>query len=345
MKVAIIGATGYGGIELIRLLEQHPYFSIASLHSFSQVGECITNVYPHFQNVLVHTLQEIDVEEIGKEAEIVFLATPAGVSAELTPKLLAVGLKVIDLSGDFRMKDPFIYEQWYKRAAAKEGVLREAVYGLSEWKRSEIQKANVIANPGCFATAALLAVLPLVRSGIIEEDSIIIDAKSGVSGAGKTPTTMTHFPELYDNLRIYKVNEHQHVPEIEQMLTEWNRETKPITFSTHLLPISRGIMVTLYAKVKREMEIEQLQQLYEEAYEQSAFVRIRMQGEFPSPKEVRGSNYCDMGIAYDERTGRVTVVSVIDNMMKGAAGQAIQNANIVAGLEETTGLQHMPLYL
>ncbi|BCB39182.1 N-acetyl-gamma-glutamyl-phosphate reductase [Bacillus cereus] len=345
MKVAIIGATGYGGIELIRLLEQHPYFSIASLHSFSQVGECITNVYPHFQNVLVHTLQEIDVEEIGKEAEIVFLATPAGVSAELTPKLLAVGLKVIDLSGDFRMKDPFIYEQWYKRAAAKEGVLREAVYGLSEWKRSEIQKANLIANPGCFATAALLAVLPLVRSGIIEEDSIIIDAKSGVSGAGKTPTTMTHFPELYDNLRIYKVNEHQHVPEIEQMLTEWNRETKPITFSTHLLPISRGIMVTLYAKVKREMEIEQLQQLYEEAYEQSAFVRIRMQGEFPSPKEVRGSNYCDMGIAYDERTGRVTVVSVIDNMMKGAAGQAIQNANIVAGLEETTGLQHMPLYL
>ncbi|MGH0564825.1 N-acetyl-gamma-glutamyl-phosphate reductase [Bacillus cereus] len=345
MKVAIIGATGYGGIELIRLLEQHPYFSIASLHSFSQVGECITNVYPHFQNVLVQTLQEIDVEEIEKEAEIVFLATPAGVSAELTPKLLAVGLKVIDLSGDFRMKDPFIYEQWYKRAAAKEGVLREAVYGLSEWKRSEIQKANLIANPGCFATAALLAILPLVRSGIIEEDSIIIDAKSGVSGAGKTPTTMTHFPELYDNLRIYKVNEHQHVPEIEQMLAEWNREMKPITFSTHLIPISRGIMVTLYAKVKREMEVEQLQKLYEETYEQSDFVRIRMQGEFPSPKEVRGSNYCDMGIAYDERTGSVTIVSVIDNMMKGAAGQAIQNANIVAGLEETTGLQHMPLYL
>ncbi|MBQ3411304.1 MAG: N-acetyl-gamma-glutamyl-phosphate reductase, partial [Bacillus sp. (in: Bacteria)] len=215
----------------------------------------------------------------------------------------------------------------------------------SEWKRSEVQNANLIANPGCFATAALLATLPLVRSGIIEEDSIIIDAKSGVSGAGKTPTTMTHFPELYDNLRIYKVNEHQHVPEIEQMLAEWNRKTKPITFSTHLIPISRGIMVTLYAKVKREMEIEQLQKLYEETYEQSPFIRIRLQGEFPSPKEVRGSNYCDMGIAYDERTGRVTVVSVIDNMMKGAAGQAIQNANIIAGLEETTGLQHMPLYL
>ncbi|WIL46346.1 N-acetyl-gamma-glutamyl-phosphate reductase [Bacillus bombysepticus] len=345
MKVAIIGATGYGGIELIRLLEQHPYFSIASLHSFSQVGECITNVYPHLRNVLVHTLQEIDVETIGKEAEIVFLATPAGVSVELTPKLLAVGLKVIDLSGDFRMKDPFIYEQWYKRTAAKEEVLSKAVYGLSEWKRTEIQKANLIANPGCFATATLLAIAPLVRSSRIEEDSIIIDAKSGVSGAGKTPTTMTHFPELYDNLHIYKVNQHQHVPEIEQMLTEWNSELQPITFSTHLIPISRGIMITLYAKVKQKMEIKQLQKLYEETYEQSPFIRICTQGKFPSPKEVRGSNYCDIGIAYDERTERVTVVSVIDNMMKGAAGQAIQNANIIAGLEETTGLQHMPLYL
>ncbi|HDV8361718.1 N-acetyl-gamma-glutamyl-phosphate reductase [Bacillus cereus] len=345
MKVAIIGATGYGGIELIRLLEQHPYFSIASLHSFSQVGECITNVYPHLRNVLVHTLQEIDVKTIGKEAEIVFLATPAGVSAELTPKLVAEGLKVIDLSGDFRMIDPSSYELWYKRPAAKEEILRKAVYGLSEWKRTEIQKANLIANPGCFATATLLAIAPLIRSSMIEEDSIIIDAKSGVSGAGKTPTTMTHFPELYDNLHIYKVNQHQHVPEIEQMLTEWNSESQPITFSTHLIPISRGIMITLYAKVKQKMEIKQLQKLYEETYEQSPFIRICTQGKFPSPKEVRGSNYCDIGIAYDERTERVTVVSVIDNMMKGAAGQAIQNANIIAELEETTGLQHMPLYL
>lgn len=254
MKVAIIGATGYGGIELIRLLEQHPYFSIASLHSFSQVGECITNVYPHFRNVLVHTLQEIDIKAMEKEAKIVFLATPAGVSAELTPKLLAVGLKVIDLSGDYRMIDPSSYELWYKRPAAQEEILKKAVYGLSEWKRSEIQNADLIANPGCFATAALLAIAPLVRSGMIEEDSIIIDAKSGVSGAGKTPTTMTHFPDLYDNLHIYKVNQHQHVPEIEQMLVEWNDKAKPITFNTHLIPISRGIMVTLYAKVKQEIK-------------------------------------------------------------------------------------------
>ncbi|MES5892586.1 MULTISPECIES: N-acetyl-gamma-glutamyl-phosphate reductase [Bacillus cereus group] len=344
MKVAIIGATGYGGIELIRLLEQHPYFSIASLHSFSQVGECIANAYPHLRNVLVHKLQEIDVGEIRKVAEVVFLATPAGVSAELAPQLLEVGLKVIDLSGDFRMIDPSSYEMWYKRPAAEAEILRKAVYGLSEWKSPEIQNANLIANPGCFATAALLAIAPLVRSGMIEEDSIIIDAKSGVSGAGKTPTTMTHFPELYDNLHIYKVNQHQHVPEIEQMLVEWNDKAKPITFSTHLIPISRGIMVTLYAKVKQEIKMQQLQKLYEETYRNSAFIRIRSQGEFPSPKEVRGSNYCDIGMAYDERTERITIVSVIDNMMKGAAGQAVQNANLLAGLEETTGLQHMPLY-
>ncbi|KEK26069.1 N-acetyl-gamma-glutamyl-phosphate reductase [Bacillus gaemokensis] len=344
MKVAIIGATGYGGIELIRLLHQHPYFSIASLHSFSQVGEHITNVYPYLQKFLVHTLQEIDVDEIAKESNIVFLATPAGVSAELTPCLLEAGLKVIDLSGDFRMMNPSTYETWYKKPAAKKEILQKAVYGLSEWKKQSIQDAELIANPGCFATAALLAVAPLMRNKIIEEDSIIIDAKSGVSGAGKTPTTMTHFPELYDNFHIYKVNEHQHIPEIEQMLTEWNKQARPITFSTHLIPVSRGILVTLYAKAKQEVQVQKLQNLYKETYYDSPFVRIRSKGEFPSPKEVRASNYCDIGVTYDERTGRITVVSVIDNMMKGAAGQAIQNANLLAGLDETAGLQHMPLY-
>ena len=272
MKVAIIGATGYGGIELIRLLEQHPYFSIASLHSFSQVGECITNVYPHLRNVLFHTLQEIDVKTIGKEAEIVFLATPAGVSAELTPKLVAEGLKVIDLSGDFRMIDPSSYELWYKGQQRKKKFLEKQLYGLSEWKRTEIQKANLIANPGCFATATLLAIAPLVHSGMIEEDSIIIDAKSGVSGAGKTPTTMTHFLS-YMITHIYKVNEHQHVQRLSKCLQNGIMDHSQLHLA-HLIPISRGIMITLYAKVKQKMEIKQLQKLYEETYEQSPFIRI-----------------------------------------------------------------------
>ncbi|CAM4042942.1 N-acetyl-gamma-glutamyl-phosphate reductase [Bacillus manliponensis] len=345
MKVAIIGATGYGGIELLRLLTQHPQFTITSVHSFSGTGEEITALYPHVTNHISHTLEEIDSEKIAKDADLVFLATPAGVSTTLTPNLLVGGVKVIDLSGDFRMKSCEVYEAWYKKKAAAAELLQKSVYGLTEWKREQIASAQLIANPGCYATATLLAAAPLVLHDIIEEDSIVIDAKSGVSGAGKTPTNMTHFPELYDNLHIYKVNEHQHIPEIEQMLTEWNQSMKPITFSTHLMPISRGIMVTLYGKAKREISSLQLQKLYEDCYHHSPFVRNRAPGTFPSPKEVRGSNYCDIGTAYDERTGRVTVVSVIDNMMKGAAGQAVQNANILAGLDERESLQFMPLYL
>ncbi|MDM5156324.1 N-acetyl-gamma-glutamyl-phosphate reductase [Bacillus sp. DX1.1] len=344
MKAAIIGATGYGGIELIRLLTHHPHFSIASLHSFSQVGEQMANAYPHLRNFLAHTLQEINVDVIAKEADLVFLAAPAGVSTAITPSLLKAGLKVVDLSGDFRMLNASTYEKWYKKPAAGEEILQRAVYGLSEWKKDAVKGAELVANPGCYATATLLAAAPLMLNGMVEEDSLIIDAKSGVSGAGKTPATMTHFPELYDNLHIYKVNEHQHIPEIEQMLAQWNEHTMPITFSTHLIPISRGIMVTLYAKAKRGVHTQMLHQLYEESYCHAPFVRIRKAGEFPSPKEVRGSNHCDIGVAYDERTGRITIVSVIDNMMKGAAGQAVQNANLLVGLEETAGLQYMPLY-
>lgn len=345
MKAAIIGATGYGGIELLRLLTHHPHFTITSIHSFSGTGEEITALYPHLTKHVSHTLEEIDTEKIAKDADIVFLATPAGVSTTLTPRLIEAGITVIDLSGDFRMKRGEVYEAWYKKNAAENGVLQKAVYGLTEWKREEVAKAQLVANPGCYATATLLAAAPLVLHDIIEEDSIIIDAKSGVSGAGKTPTNMTHFPELYDNLRIYKVNEHQHIPEIEQMLTEWNKNMKPITFSTHLIPISRGIMVTLYGKAKRDTDVIQLRQLYEDSYHNSPFVRNREAGTFPSPKEVRGSNYCDIGMTYDERTGRITIVSAIDNMMKGAAGQAVQNANVLAGLDERESLQFMPLYL
>ncbi len=343
MKTSVIGATGYGGVELLRLLAHHPELEVASIHSFSQTGEPISNQYPHLNSIITNTLEEIDASSIANTSELVFLATPPGVSKELTPELLRQGLKVIDLSGDFRMKNPDEYEQWYKRPAAGREDLAKAVYGLSEWKRDSIYGADLIANPGCYATATLLAAAPLMKEQLIEENSLIIDAKSGVSGAGKSPNAMTHFPEIHDNLRIYKVNEHQHVPEIEQMLTEWNENTKPITFSTHLIPITRGIMVTMYGQAKREMTAEQLKQIYEESYAGASFVRIRQNG-YPSPKEVCGSNYCDIAVTYDERTGRITVVSVIDNLMKGAAGQAVQNANILLGLNERTGLDIVPLY-
>lgn len=344
MKTSIIGATGYGGVELLRLLAHHPHLEITSLHAFSQTGEPISNQYPHLQTIVNQSLEEIDTAAIGKKSELVFLATPPGVSKDLTPKLTKQGIKVIDLSGDFRIKDRDVYESWYKRPAAQTEELQEAVYGLSEWKKEEIQGAKVIANPGCYATAALLAAAPLMKEKIVEESSLIIDAKSGVSGAGKSPGNMTHFPEINDNLKIYKVHEHQHIPEIEQMLLEWNEHAKPITFSTHLIPITRGIMVTMYAQAKQAITSEMLQQLYKESYAHAPFVRVRNLGNYPSPKEVCGSNYCDIGTAYDERTGRITVVSVIDNLMKGAAGQAVQNANLLLGLEEKTGLDLVPMY-
>ncbi len=344
MKAAVIGASGYGGVELLRLLTFHPHVNVHSIHSFSQTGESLQTYYPHLKNYVSLSLQEIDIEAIATENDIVFLATPPGVSKELSPQLLESGLKVIDLSGDFRIKEPDTYEQWYKRPAAEQTYLQEAVYGLAEWKKEEVKNAQLIANPGCYATAALLGLAPLMKERLIEENSIVIDAKSGVSGAGKTPTGMTHFSEVNDNLKIYKMNEHQHIPEIEQMLLEWNENAKPITFSTHLMPITRGIMATIYAQVKSEAAAARLQELYKESYEQAAFIRVREQGSYPSPKEVYASNYCDIGLAYDERTGRVTVVSVIDNLMKGAAGQAVQNMNAVLDLPEETGLQFVPIY-
>jgi N-acetyl-gamma-glutamyl-phosphate reductase len=344
MKIAIIGATGYGGVELLRFLQHHPFVNVQSVHSSSQEGTTLSAVYPHLQQAESFMLEKIDVEQISKTSDIVFLATPPGVSSELTPRFYECGIKVIDLSGDFRIKEGHVYEQWYKRTAPPQTYLEKAVYGLSEWNHSEVKDAKIIANPGCYPTATLLGLAPLVQNGLIKEDSIVIDAKSGVSGAGRHVSLSTHFSETNENVKIYKVNEHQHIPEIEQMLLKWNGQIKPITFSTHLIPMTRGIMATIYAQAEKELSTEMLVDLYKTSYEAAKFVRIREPGNYPSTKEVYGSNYCDIGMAYDERTGRITVVSVIDNLVKGAAGQAVQNLNIMMGIEEDTGLQFMPVY-
>jgi N-acetyl-gamma-glutamyl-phosphate reductase len=344
MKIAVIGATGYGGVELLRFLQHHPYAEVHSIHSSSQDGISLSEIYPHIGQNEAMILESIDVEQITATADVVFLATPPGVSSQLTPLLMDGGVKVIDLSGDFRIKDGRIYEAWYKKTAAPNRYLQKAVYGLAEWNKKEIEDAVMIANPGCYPTATLLGLAPLVQNDLIKEDSIIIDAKSGVSGAGRYVSLSTHFSETNENVKIYKVNEHQHIPEIEQMLWNWNEQIKPITFSTHLIPMTRGIMATIYSQAKKELSTEMLVDLYKTSYEDSKFVRICEPGNYPSTKEVYGSNYCDIGVAYDERTGRITVVSVIDNLVKGAAGQAIQNLNIMMGIEEDTGLQFMPIY-
>lgn len=344
MKAAIIGATGYGGADLIRLLKNHPEVEVSSVHSSSQQGVWMEEVYPHLQNETNLQLADIDAERIAKNADVVFLSTPPGVSRDITKDLLEQGLKVIDLSGDLRIKDRKTYEAWYGIDAAEQAIIDEAVYGLTEWAKDEVKNARLISNPGCYPTATLLGLAPVVKNELIELDTIIVDAKSGVSGAGRSPSAVTHFSEMNDNFKIYNVNKHKHVPEIEQGLKKLNQNVETITFSTHLVPMTRGIMATIYAKAKNPLTEKQLRDLYRETYNHSPFVRIRKEGMYPSTKEVYGTNYCDIGVTYDERTGRITIVSVIDNLVKGASGQAIQNLNIMMGFDEKSGLEQIALY-
>lgn len=344
MKAAIIGATGYGGAELIRLLNNHPEVEVSSVHSSSQQGVWMDDVYAHLQNNTNLQLEKIDPELIAKKADIVFLSTPPGVSRDITKDLLDQGLKVIDLSGDLRIKDRKTYEKWYGIDAADQAIIDEAVYGLTEWAREDVKNARLISNPGCYPTATILGLAPVVKEDIIHLDTIIVDAKSGVSGAGRSPSAVTHFSEMNDNFKIYNVNKHKHVPEIEQGLKRLNNRVDTITFSTHLVPMTRGIMATIYAKTKNPMTEKQLRDLFRETYKHSSFVRIRKEGVYPSTKEVYGTNYCDIGVTYDERTGRITIVSVIDNLVKGASGQAIQNLNVMLGIDETSGLEQIALY-
>jgi N-acetyl-gamma-glutamyl-phosphate reductase len=343
LKVSIVGASGYGGLELIRILKNHPHMEIASLHTSSQVGQLISKEYRHLAHVN-DKLEEIDPVEISKSAEIVFLAAPTGVSKELVPALYELGVKVIDLSGDLRLKDPAVYEKWYKHAPAEHRILEKSIYGLSEWNRDLVKNADIIANPGCYPTAALLGLGPLFAEGVAHGADVIIDAKSGISGAGKTPSAGTHYSEINENFKIYKVHQHQHIPEIEQQLNQWSDGLDPVTFSTHLVPMTRGIMATMYLKLKSESSTDRLLELYNSVYDNHPFVRVQPTNAFPCTKQVYGSNFCDIAIAFDERTNKATIVSVIDNLMKGAAGQAVQNANIMIGAEETAGLLNIPLY-
>lgn len=344
MKVGIIGATGYGGVELYRILSNHPHVDECILYSSSEAGIPYINSLPHLTELSNHILKSIDVEEIKNNIAVLFLATPPGVSKSLSPQFINSNVKIIDLSGDLRLKDKNDYETWYKRPCVDEQVLAEAVYGLPELNKEEIVTAKLIANPGCFPTATILGLAPVVEKKVVNEQSIIVDAKTGVSGAGRQLSQTTHYSETNENVKIYKVHEHQHIPEIEQALHQLNEAVSYISFNSHLLPITRGIMATIYANLTDTYTTEQLLDLYKEFYANSPFVRIRKLDQFPSTKEVYGSNFCDIGLKVDERTGRVTIVSVIDNLMKGAAGQAVQNFNIMNGFDETTGLLFSPIF-
>lgn len=344
LRAAIVGSTGYGGVELIRLLLQHPEVDIASVISSSNPGALYVEGYPHLSEIVTDRLEAIDVEAIKDKADVVFLATPHGVSTELSPKLIDAGLKVIDVSGDLRLKRGDAYEKWYKHKPADPAYLDRAVYGLCEVFGSEVKGADLIANPGCFPTATTLGLAPLVAEGWIDPATIISDAKTGVSGAGRGLGLLYHYSEINESTLAYKVNRHQHTPEIEQTLGRLAGRDVTITFTTHLLPMTRGILVTSYAQLTGKRTDEEVLDLFRSYYEGRRFVRIRPAGKWPATKEVLGSNYCDIGVSVDERTNRVTVISVIDNLVKGAAGQAVQNLNLMMGWDEAAGLAFTPVY-
>ncbi|GEL08256.1 N-acetyl-gamma-glutamyl-phosphate reductase [Salisediminibacterium halotolerans] len=343
IHAGIVGSTGYGALELVRLLQFHPHIEITSLVSQSHEGEHIADMYPHMNGFTFEPFSSFQFETL-KTLDIVFFATPAGIAKNDAPALIKAGVYVVDLSGDFRLHKSD-YENWYQQTAAADEFLTEAEYGLPELNRDKLQEAALCSNPGCFATSALLGLLPAANSSWINPDSVTVDGKTGLSGAGRTPSAKTHFSETNENTMPYKIGKHQHIPEIERYLMQSSEAEWTIQMSTHLIPMTRGLLCSMYAgQTDKSRTTEEWIDKYREFYRGHPFVRIHPYEQMPATKFVLGSNYCDIGIHVDQRTKRVAVFSALDNLMKGASGQAIQNANLMLGLEETCGLQQIPIY-
>ncbi len=344
IKVAVLGATGYAGIELVRILSNHPEVSIEFLGSHSFEGQKISEVYQNFSHILDKECKELDLDEVAK-CDVAFTALPHGASKTVIPQLVEKGIKVIDLSGDFRYDDVKVYEQWYGEKHSSPELLAESVYGLCELHRDKIKNARLIGNPGCYTTCSILGAAPLLAKGLAEEKNIIVDAKSGVTGAGRTTQLPFSFCECTENTKAYKVATHRHTSEIEQELSKLAGEEIVISFTPHLIPQKRGIFSTIYINLKEKHTTEEIVNLYKEYYKDEFFVRVKNAGELPETKHVAGSNFVDIGVVVDQRLNRAVVTSTIDNLFKGAAGQAVQNMNILFGLDETTGLKNAGFYL
>jgi N-acetyl-gamma-glutamyl-phosphate reductase len=339
MRVGILGATGYTGQELLRLLNTHPETEIAYLGSSSSAGKNLAEIYPHLSEQ-GYVLEAEDVPEL----DVLFLALPHGIAAARAEGLLERGIKLIDLGADFRLINHQEYEQWYNIKHANPLLLKKAVYGLPELYRNDMNGKALVANPGCYPTASLLALVPLLKAGVLNKDKIIIDAKSGVSGSGRGINQTVHYSEVNENFKAYGVGEHRHTPEIEQQLSKASGDKVLINFTPHLVPMTRGILATIYAEVKRGLGTRVLRECLREAYEEEPFVHVLPEGVWPQTKYAYGSNHAFLQFKYDQRTGRVIIVSVLDNLVKGASGQAIQNMNILFGLPETMGLETRALW-
>lgn len=344
IKAAVLGATGYAGIELVRLLSNHPEVSIEVLGSQSFDGKKISEVYQNFEGILDKECSVINMDEIEK-CDVAFCALPHGASKTVIPELVERGLKVIDLSGDFRYDDVSVYEKWYGEEHSSPELSNEAVYGLCELHRDRVAGARLVANPGCYTTCSILGAAPLMASGLGDTKNIIIDAKSGVTGAGRTTSLPFQFCECTENTKAYKVATHRHTSEIEQELSKLAGEELMVSFTPHLVPLKRGILSTIYINLKKKMTTQEVVDLYKQYYKDEFFVRVKEAGSLPETKFVAGSNFVDIGVVVDERLNRAVVVSSIDNIVKGAAGQAVQNMNILFNLDETTGLKNAGFYL
>ena len=343
IKAGIIGATGYAGSELVRILTSHPEVEVKTITSQSYKGQNYSDIYENFRHI-EKVCEEENIEQMAEDCDVIFLALPHGVASKKINAKILEKTKVIDLGADFRLQDVAVYEEWYKTSHDAQDILPEAIYGLCEINREKIKGKRIVANPGCYTTCSILSLYPLVKEKMIDLKTIVIDAKSGVTGAGRGVSLTNLYTEVNESIKAYKIASHRHTPEIEEQLSYAAEENIVLSFTPHLTPMNRGILATCYATLNKDYTYEDVRKAYEKYYKDEYFVRLTKQGVFPETKWVKGSNFCDIGFAIDSRTNRIIVTGAIDNLFKGAAGQAVQNMNILFGLDEKTGLEHPAIF-
>ena len=344
IKVGIIGATGYAGSELVRILLGHKDVEIKWYGSRSYIDKKYASIYQNFFQLVDANCMDDNMEVLADQVDVIFTATPQGLCASLVNEEILSKVKIIDLSADFRIKDVKVYEEWYKLEHKSPQFIEEAVYGLCEINREDVKKARLVANPGCYTTCSILTCYPLVKEGIIDPNTIIVDAKSGTSGAGRGAKVDNLFCEANENMKAYGVATHRHTPEIEEQLGYACGEKITINFTPHLVPMNRGILATAYASLKKDVTYEEVKAIYDKYYADEKFVRVLEKDVCPQTKWVEGSNYVDVNFKIDPRTNRIIMMGAIDNLVKGAAGQAVQNMNLMFGLKESEGLELVPMF-
>ena len=344
IKVGIIGATGYAGGELVRILTGHKDAEIKWYGSRSYIDKKYADVYQNMFQIVDAVCMDDNMEELADQVDVIFTATPQGLCASLVNEEILSKTKIIDLSADFRLKDVNIYEEWYKIEHKAPQFIEEAVYGLCEVNREDIKEARLVANPGCYTTRSILTAYPLAKEGLIDMDTLIIDAKSGTSGAGRGAKLPNLYCEVNENIKAYGVATHRHTPEIEGQLGYAAGRQVTLNFTPHLVPMNRGILATEYAKLTKNVSWDDVKAVYDKYYKEEKFVRVLEKDVCPETKWVEGSNYVDIGFKIDPRTGRIIMMGAIDNLVKGAAGQAVQNMNLMFGLKESEGLELVPMF-